>query len=268
MENITLHFWALILFFTPVSSYAAGSKDLGSIWFIGDSITQSNADKDNKGSPRKSLYDLLTKDSYHFTFTGHRTNNVDGLPKTGSKPTSNLYHYHSGLSGYLIGDDKPMKTTKKLQGLMSNLDKHWKKGRLAKVKPDIILIMLGTNDINQGYEIESAPKRLRVLLDKIYSLPNIGTPKIFLATIPPNGKTEEVKTNTVIFNKSVPLIVSDYKAQGKDIYFVDQFTPINDDYEAAMCSDNLHPNSKGNDLMAQQWFEAIQASEITTSKTK
>ena len=30
-------------------------KDLGAIWFIGDSITQSNADGDANGSPRKSL---------------------------------------------------------------------------------------------------------------------------------------------------------------------------------------------------------------------
>jgi hypothetical protein len=56
-----------------------GSKDLGAIWFVGDSITQSNADENPNGSPRKALYDLLIAHGYAFSFTGHWKGSVDGL---------------------------------------------------------------------------------------------------------------------------------------------------------------------------------------------
>ena len=41
---------------------------------------------------------------------------------------------------------------------------------------------------------------------------------------------------------------------------MDQFTPIDDAYKANMRGDNLHPNATGNDTMATQWFNAIEAS--------
>jgi hypothetical protein len=74
---------ALLLLPSARAAITPGSKDLGAIWFIGDSITQSNADGDNNGSNRKSLYDLLRASGYTFSYTGHHTVNVDGLPTTG-----------------------------------------------------------------------------------------------------------------------------------------------------------------------------------------
>ena len=56
---------SLVLLVITISSGSAmaqivpGSKDLGAIWFVGDSITQSNADGDANGSPRSELYNLL-----------------------------------------------------------------------------------------------------------------------------------------------------------------------------------------------------------------
>ena len=238
------------------------AKDLGAIWFVGDSITQSNADGDAQGSPRKSLYELLQASGYSFTYTGHHAKNTDGLPATGTTPADNLYHFHTGVSGYLIGKTPPAKNW---AGIAPNLDKYWGSGRLATVKPSIILIMLGTNDIGRGFELDSAPDRLREMLDKIYALPNVGQPKVFLATIPPNHRNEADRTNVIIFNESVPRIVADYKAKGKAIYFVDQFKPINDAYKSNMRGDNLHPNATGNDTMAKQWFAGIQKSLQTTA---
>jgi len=238
------------------------AKDLGAIWFVGDSITQSNADGDAKGSPRKSLYKLLQAGGYSFTYTGHHAKNTDGLPATGKPPAENLYHFHTGVSGYLIGKTPP---TKRWAGIAPNLDKYWESGRLATVKPSIILIMLGTNDIGRGFELDSAPDRLRDLLDKIYALPSVGQPKVFLATIPPNRRNEADRTNVIIFNESVPRIVADYNAKGREIYSVDQFKPIDDAYKANMRGDNLHPNATGNDTMAKQWFAGIQKSFQTTS---
>ena len=65
----------------------AFSKNIGAVWFIGDSITQSNADGDGNGSPRKSLYDLLVANGYTFSFTGHYSAIVDLLTTTGAPLT-------------------------------------------------------------------------------------------------------------------------------------------------------------------------------------
>lgn len=227
-----------------------GSKELGAIWFIGDSITQSNADGDNEGSPRKSLYDLLTANGYSFSYTGHHLRNEDGLPVTGTNGVDNLYHYHSGVSGILIGEA----TGKGMRGQLSH---DWNSGRLAEVKPNVILIMIGTNDIGHKYDEENAPIRLRALVQEIYDLPGIGTPTIFLASIPPNRRTEAETANGIEFNAQVPCIVAEFQLLGKDIHFVDQFAALDSDYAANMRKDNLHPNAAGNEAMAQQWFNAI-----------
>ena len=116
----------------------------------------------------------------------------------------------------------------------------------------------GTNDVGHGFELDNAPARLRGLLDLIYALPNVGQPKVFLATIPPNRRNDSDRANVIIFNESVPRIVAEYQEKGREIYFVDQFKPIDDNYEANMRRDNLHPNGTGNNTMAKQWFDAIE----------
>jgi len=231
------------------------TKELGAIWFIGDSITQSNADKDDNGSPRKALYDILKANQYNFSFTGHHNRNIDGLPETGTTIKDNLYQYHSGVSGILIGDTIHEK--KPYVGIAPFLPKAWEQGRLAEVKPHIILILLGANDVNRNHDLAHAPRRLRKLLNTIYQLPGVGEPTIFLGSITPNRKEKIKEENVITFNNAIPQIVKEYQAKGKKIHFVDIFTPINKTYEKSMNGDNLHPNAVGNKLMAEQWFKAI-----------
>jgi lysophospholipase L1-like esterase len=238
-----------------------GSKELGAIWFIGDSITQSNADGDDQGSPRKALYDLLMSNGYTFTYTGYHARNVDGLPATGTPAVDNLYHYHSGVSGILIGEATG-------KGMRGQLAANWNTGRLARVKPNVILIMLGTNDIGHKYKEADAPDRLRSLLQEIYALPEVGTPTVFLASIPPNGRTESEAAHVIAFNAVVPGIVAEFRALGKEVHFVDQFTALNAEYATCMRNDNLHPNAQGNTIMATQWFKAISSVAETRGMTQ
>lgn len=233
----------------------AGSKNIGAVWFIGDSITQSNADGDANGSPRKSLYDLLVANGYTFTFTGHYTANIDGLPNTGDTVDTNLYQYHSGISGSVIGNNVSGRT-----GMTQNTPSFWTSGRLASVKPNVILIMLGTNDVDQNIDLANAPARLTTLLDTIYAQTGVGTPTVFVASIPPNRtSTPADPLNTATFNAAVPAVVSAHRNLGRDLRFVDQFTPLDTAYATNMMSDNLHTNSTGNATLALQWFNAIAA---------
>ena len=237
------------------AAIAPGSNNIGAVWFIGDSITQSNADGDSNGSPRKSLYDLLVANGYTFTYTGHYTANVDGLPATGGTADTNLYQYHSGISGSVIGDNFSGRT-----GMTQNTPSFWTSGRLATVKPNVILIMLGTNDVDQNIDLANAPARLTTLVNTIFAQPGVGNPTVMVASIPPNRTTLPADPlNTATFNAAVPGVVTAQRALGRDVYFVDQFTPLDNDYANLMMLDNLHTNAAGNNSLARQWFNRIAA---------
>lgn len=258
---------------TPISMFAAflacasvsparTGKDLGAIWFIGDSITQSNADGDKDGSPRKALHDLLVKDGYQFSFTGHFAANPDGLPATGKTPADNLYHFHSGISGAVIGADNGSR-----KGLTQNIPAFWKTGRLASAKPKVIIIMLGANDINSDIETATAPERLGALVDTIYAQPDVGNPTVLISNITPNRVPKTNATGRVAaYNAAVPQVVAKLRARGRNVHFVDVFGPVDREYDKTMDLDpdpaktrfdHLHPGRYGNEVMAKQWFEKL-----------
>jgi hypothetical protein len=238
------------------TSAAVTSKNLGSIWYIGDSITQSNADGDANGSPRLSLYNALTNaGGYTFNFTGHYTSDSGGLLVTGGTAATNLYQYHSGISGSVIGSDISGRV-----GMTQNMtagQNFWNTGRLAVSKPNSILIMLGTNDINSNIDIANAPNRMTTLLNTIFALPGVGNPTVMVATIPPN-RIDSVKIQNVLdFNSALPGVISLQQGLNRDVYLVDQFTPLNNIYSTVMRPDNLHPNAAGNTVIGQTWLNAI-----------
>lgn len=239
-----------------------GNKDLGGIWFIGDSITQANGDGDPAGSPRASLHRLLVEHGYSFSFTGHFAANPEGLPVTGNSPEENLFQFHSGISGAVIGASVDGRT-----GITQNLPGFWRTGRLATVKPNLILIMLGANDINANIHADTAPERLIALIDTIRVQPNVGNPTILLASITPNRvPSSKAGARVKAYNDSIPGVVEKLRKSGCDIHYVDQFGPLEKEYDASMDLDgspektrydHLHPGPHGNQLMAGQWFKKI-----------
>ncbi|MEN8864565.1 MAG: sialate O-acetylesterase [Akkermansiaceae bacterium] len=237
----------------------AYDKNLGAIWFIGDSITQSNADDDGNGSPRKSLYDLLVADGASFNFTGHRTNNVDGLPTTGGTAATNLYHYHTGVSGSVIG------AAGGRTNMTASIPGWWNSGRLASTRPDIVLIMLGTNDVNLNADLADAPNRVKLLVNTILDQvsPSDPNPAIFVAQIPPNTGASPKPQRVIDFNNALPAVVATLQGEGKDVTLVDQFSLINANTGGLM-RDTLHTNAAGNDVLGSQWFEAIKTRFATT----
>jgi lysophospholipase L1-like esterase len=225
-----------------------GSKNLGNIWVIGDSITQG----DSTGSFRSDLYNLLSTDHYTFGFTGHWDGYSAGLP-TG-------YQYHSGVSGALIQSNYNGRT-----GIEQNIGSWWNQGQLATAKPNVILLMIGTNDIylnlDAGHPTDAA-NRLSSLIQSLFTLAG-NKVSIFVAGIPPQGTSNSV----VVFNNAISGIVDSCKASGKDIHYVDMYTPLNSDYSHLMSSDNLHPNAAGNAVIAATWMSAINAATVPEPST-
>jgi len=115
---------------------------------------------------------------------------------------------------------------------------------------DIILLMIGTNDIYFNYMVTTVPTRLNALISKIL---NNSTAYLIVASIPPTspGAIND-KINT--YNSQVDSIVDIYKSQGKSISFVDPNSTMS---TLDLLSDLVHPNSEGNRKIADCFFEGI-----------
>lgn len=255
MKNLLLPLFASLAM--PALAFAGikhGDKDLNAIWCVGDSITQSNLDSDPNGSPRKALHDLLKAKGYAFTFTGHFAANPDGLSATGATPAENLYQFHSGVSGAVIGDGVKGRT-----GISQSIPAWWNAGRLATAKPNLVLIMLGTNDMNSNIEVATAPARLQAMVKLILSQPGAGQPTFLISTLPPNRTTPAATARTEAYNRALPEVVAALKKDGVDVSLVDAHTPIERDYATTMRADNLHPIAAGNQIIAETWLKEIES---------
>ena len=196
-----------------------------------------------KSSPRKALFELLTQKGYSYQVMGHDNSYAKGL--------SDTHAHHSCVSDIYLGDENKA-------GMLQLLAEQWNKGTLLAQKPRNIFLMLGSNDIMNGYELDNAPKKLRKVIDQLYALPNIGNPNVCVATIPPNKSKEAHRTNVIIFNEMLLSIVKDYKTEGRNVFLVDQYKALEDDFKNAMGKDKVHPSKKGDEIIANQWLEGIE----------
>jgi len=236
-------------------SNAGDVEDLGAIWMIGDQLTLGDKDNDPGSSPRSALYESLYSNGYKFSFTGHETSVTDGLPDTEN------FTAHSAISGAKIVD------------VGRQLDSMWGQGRLKAVKPDVVCIMLGSNDIHDD-QFDGAPRLMKAFIEKIYSLPGIGTPVVLVGAIPPNQTIERRKTNVNIFNEALEGLVAEFQMAGKDIHFVDHFNALGGERTEHLAHHMLADSSsengvgvdlsaRGNQVVGSTWSHAIVEPIIT-----
>jgi hypothetical protein len=189
---------------------------------LGDSITDGIG---FSGGYRVELFHLALEDDHEITYVGGSMNGpsmVDGVtfPKA-----------HEGHSGWTISQ---------IDGIVPD--------PALNVAPNIILLHIGTNDMNQN--LSGAPDKLGTLVDQILmDLPN--TLLVVSNIIPLPSKASAVTA----FNDAVPGIVNSRKDAGKHIVFVDQFTG----FPTGELGDGVHPNEAGYARMASKWYPAISA---------
>ncbi|NES20053.1 MAG: GDSL family lipase, partial [Symploca sp. SIO3E6] len=160
---------------------AANSNGPLNIMPLGDSITDGYF---VPGGYRINLWHHLTNRNYPINFVGSQSNGPDLLPSKA----------HEGHSGWRIEEIHRMSSI-------------W----LKQFQPDIILLMIGTNDMVQRYGVAKAPERLSQLVDDIFGqLPQV---QLFLASIPPIG--EPLLNQLVIkYNQAIADQVKQRQAQG------------------------------------------------------
>ncbi|WP_458248792.1 ricin-type beta-trefoil lectin domain protein [Streptomyces sp. MAI_2237] len=124
---------------------------------------------------------------------------------------------------------------------------------LARYRPNVITLEIGTNDLNGNYQIPTAPDRLRALIDQITRDAPDATVLVGTVIVSTSG-TEEA--NRPAFNAKLPGIVQAEQAAGKHVRLVDMSA-----LTSADLSDSLHPNDNGFRKMADAFNAGVQAAD-------
>jgi lysophospholipase L1-like esterase len=185
---------------------------------LGDSITDGFTPY--PGGYRVNLWQRLGAGGYTVDFVGSQTN---GPAELGD-------HDHEGHSGWRIDQ------------LDANIVT-W----LNSTDPRTILLHIGTNDINQNYDVANAPARLSKLIDDILrTKPNV---QLFVAQIiTEGGEPHATMVNT--YNAAIPGIVAN---KGSHVHLVNMHAALT----AADLADGTHPSQQGYNKMAPVWYNAL-----------
>ncbi|MFG1604863.1 GDSL-type esterase/lipase family protein [Actinoplanes sp. NPDC049265] len=148
----------------------------------------------------------------------------------------------SGQSGSLPDTDNEGHSGWRIEQITASID-----GWLATSRPDVVLLHIGTNDMNQNFDVAGAPGRLGTLLDHIHA----GAPSAVVLVaqiVPALDATINARINT--FNAAVPSVLS-----GRAYT---RLVDLNSTITNADLNDTLHPNDGGYTKMADLWYAALE----------
>ena len=233
---------------------------------LGDSITDGGK---TKGAYRKYLYNSLTKSGYSIKMVGPLLSNEFFNFKNENENFS-YDASHCGYSSFTI------KTNEERKGIMNMVQDN---KYLIKYKPDIIILMIGTNDVMINEDVETIIKHLKDFL--LYIKNNIKKSSLLLVTsIPPlNPNTERAyewfknyredkgkkKTDIEVrelvgkkvedYNKGIKELINDLRNYWINIYFSDLSSVLTNIDE--FFYDGVHPNEKGHKLMGDYLYKQL-----------
>ena len=118
------------------------------------------------------------------------------------------------------------------------------------MKPNLVLINVGTNDCNGNVDPGNGGRRMRAMLDEIYD--SIAGVTVILSTLVPGTVTPACHADLSGQYRS---IVQSYRSAGKRIALADMAAGIT---QSEIRSDRIHPNDAGYRKMAAIWWDAFQ----------
>ena len=244
------------------------------IMALGDSITHGYINSDN--GYRKYFYDVLVN-TYHMNIdmvgSQYSGSNVSYTKSDGTIITYDPNHEgHSGFSIESYGNRTGLKETIIGSQTVKNND------------PDIVLLLIGTNDIMDNYEINNIENRLKNLVDEVYSQKSDVT--VFIMSPPPISSTKALasgynqyqnETNQTLMDSNVSAciiavqnVVKYEKGLSRNCIYLDlnaEFVNYKGGYEEIL-HDYCHPNETGYELMGNFLAEEIvkyYGGSVTTS---
>jgi lysophospholipase L1-like esterase len=208
---------------------------------LGDSITEGYLPSGANGGYRVELFRQAVRAAKNVTFVGTQQNG----PTTVENKT--FPRRHEGHGGYTIAGGG--------QGAIAGTITDT---AISMYHPNIVLLMIGTNDINGNINVSSAPTRLGQLIDEIIA--DAPTALVVVASIIPirdDGTNQRIPN----YNATIPGLVNTRAAAGKHVVFVDNYAAIIKDtnWRTSLMVDNLHPNDAGYAVLGQSFYGAISA---------
>jgi lysophospholipase L1-like esterase len=206
---------------------------------LGDSITEGCCTAPMGGYRIELFHQALSKGK-NITFVGSATNG----PSTVDGKT--FPQHHEGHGGYTID------TGTGHSGISGQITDN----ALSSYKPHIVLLMIGTNDINGNVDTANAPTRLAALIDDITT--RAPSALLVVSSIIPS-KSDGTNTNFQKYNAAIPGLVETRAKAGKHIVFLDNYKVFsqNASYKTAWMADNLHPNTNGYVALGQSFYGVI-----------
>ncbi len=120
---------------------------------------------------------------------------------------------------------------------------------VGSARPDLVLLMAGTNDINEGASAQQATARLDALLRTILAArPGV---TVLVSTLVPMHNGHEA--TWAAFNAAIPGVVAASRAAGANVSVVDLSSVVGPDHYA----DGLHPDQAGYNALGDAWYAAV-----------
>ncbi|RST05608.1 hypothetical protein EF910_12465 [Streptomyces sp. WAC07149] len=216
-----------------VAASAAPQAPVVRVMPLGDSITYGQGSSNESGY-RLPLQGLAAKQSrYALDFVGSLEH--------GPMPDS----AHEGHAGYTI------------ERIRAGADR-W----LAAAQPDVVLLHIGINDLNQGADPGQAADQASALVDQVFAArPGVTVVMEGLIPTTPGWNHQDLSQPVARYNQRLKQLEAAKQQAGKRFRFVDApaLTPTDraDAGHPAQMSDGLHPNDAGYAHMAQAFFTPL-----------
>ncbi|KAI1486892.1 cellulose-binding protein [Biscogniauxia mediterranea] len=182
---------------------------------LGDSITEITC-------WRAKLWDLLKANGVtdNIEFVGSQTNN----PQNCQASDANWDKHHEGHSGFLA----------------INIANTLLEGWLASAQPDVVMFMLGTNDVAQGRSLTDIMAAYTRMVDLMRaSNPNMKIIVDSVIPLPMNNAPIEA------LNAAIPPWAAEHNTTESPVYFNDVYP-----YPSTALRDGVHPNDAGDVIIA------------------
>jgi lysophospholipase L1-like esterase len=210
---------------------------------LGDSITQGVGSTDEVAVPRDCnfgyrlpLYNKLINEGNDVVFVGNQIQPVNSCTSYGIQINWNRSHEgHPGWRADQIRDEVI--------------------GFLQANPADIVLLHIGTNDLNSGQTPSDIVTEVRQILDRIdqYESANSREVKVIIARIINRVPLSSTYSQ---YNTELAAMAQTRIANGDKITIVDMENGAGIDYGVEM-NDAYHPDENGYAKMADVWYNAI-----------
>lgn len=221
------------------------------------------ADPTSPGGYRGPLYDLLAAQGAIFDFVG--------LDRDGAIPDPD----HNGYPGKPIDwFTRPVNETADEVGLDYSIDSRGRPAvqhfieQAGMTQDDIVLLLVGTNNVREGDSAEVMLAEIQILLDQIVQ--REASPMVHLMKLTPisgdyweDGDPSRTNNDTIrLFNKGLEDVVAgSYGAFG--VTLVDSATTTHD-----RSSDGVHLNEAGYRKVAAAWLESLLARGLVARRSR